>query len=454
MKPNILLLSIDSLRFDKIFGNNKSALTPNIDRILKNGIIFSQAISSADTTGLGIGSMFTAKYSYRTGSTQYKIDPNTLAYIQLMKNNDYNTYATVPNINFFLTLTKNFTDADAYEYFKRESWLQLVGGIGDSIIDRLDVKNKDPWFYYIHLMDLHSPFYIPKEFDFEKFGKTQYDRMVSSIDSWIGNILNKIDLANTLVIFTSDHGDHIPVVENWHKVTKTHPFLTKTKKKLPIFEPLGLKIINIIRNFKTNRRIKELGKNLTEKQLQALLGRAQNILYDELLRIPLIFYGCGIQNHKIISEQVRQVDIFPTIMDILNISDTNNEVDGRSLVPLVNGNSLNELPAYIETGVRWVKTAKKIIEPKFDGKIIGIRTSNYKYWRSRNDSTKDVTLYDLQQDPNEEVNIADKNQLIVDEMEQTLNSMKKTFTPNNQNTFSSEEEKRIAEELKKLGYLG
>ncbi len=453
MKPNILILSIDSLRFDKIFGNNKSAVTPNIDKIIKNGIVFSQAISSADATGLGIGSMFHAKFSFRTGSTQYKIDSDTLEYLHILKKNDYNIYATVPNIHFFLTLTENFTDADVYEYFKRQSWLRLVGGIGDSIVKRLNQKNKGPWFYYIHLMDLHSPFYIPEEFDFEKFGKTRYDRMVSSIDAWIGEILNEIDLTNTLVIFTADHGDHIPVIENWGKATKTNPWIIKIKEKLPIFEPLGLKIIGGIRTFKTNRRIKQLREDLTVKQSQALLGRAQDILYDELLRIPLIFYGCGIKNHKIISEQVRQVDIFPTFMDILNISDTNNEVDGRSLVPLVNGDSLNELPAYIETGVRWVKTAKEIVEPKFEGKIIGIRTSDYKYWRSRNDSTKNVTLYDLQEDPNEEENIAGKNRPIVDEMEQILNSMKKTFTPDKQDSLSSEEEEKIAEELKKLGYL-
>jgi arylsulfatase A-like enzyme len=452
MKPNILILSIDSLRFDKIFGKNKSALTPNIDKIIKSGVVFNQAISSADTTGVGVGSMFTAKFSYRTGCTQYKIDFDALEYLHLLKKNDYNTYATVPNIHFFLTLTKNFTEADVYEYFKRGDWLQLVGGIGDSIIDRLDIKNKDPWFHYIHLMDLHSPFYIPKEFDSEKFGKERYDRMISSIDSWIGRILEKIDLTNTLVILTADHGDHIPVIENWGKVTKTNPLLIKIKEKLPIIGPLGLIIITKFRDFKINLRIRQHRKNLTEKQLEALLGRAQNVLYDELLHIPLIFYGCGIQNQKIISQQVRQVDTFPTFIDMLNISDTN-DVDGQSLVPLVNGDSLNELPAYIETGVRWVKLEKEIIEPKFEGKIIGIRTSSYKYWRSRTDSTKDVTLYDLQQDPNEEVNIAEKNQPIVDEMEQILNSMKKTFTPNNQNTFSSEEEKKIAAELTRLGYL-
>ena len=100
-------------------------------------------------------------------------------------------------------------------------------------------------------------------------------------------------------------------------------------------------------------------KDLTDKQSQALLGRAHSVLYDELLHIPLIFYGHGVKQQKIISQQVRQVDMFPTLIDFLNIPDTN-EVDGKSLMPLVNGESWTELPAYIETGVRWVKTAKKI----------------------------------------------------------------------------------------------
>jgi hypothetical protein len=46
MKLNILFISIDSLRFDKIFGKNKSVITPNIDKIIKNGVVFNQTISS------------------------------------------------------------------------------------------------------------------------------------------------------------------------------------------------------------------------------------------------------------------------------------------------------------------------------------------------------------------------------------------------------------------------
>ncbi len=121
MKPNILILSIDSLRFDKIFGNNKSAVTPNIDKIIKNGIMFNQAISSADATGLSLGSFSTAKYSFQTGSTQFGIDPDMFTFFQLFKDSGFNTYATVPDHSFFLKLTKKFTQTEPYVYYKRES---------------------------------------------------------------------------------------------------------------------------------------------------------------------------------------------------------------------------------------------------------------------------------------------------------------------------------------------
>lgn len=454
MKPNIIIISIDSLRFDRIYGKNKSAVIPNIEKILEKGIVFSQAISSADATGLGIGSMFHAKFSFRTGSTQYKIDSNSLEFIKTLKEKNYNIYATVPNIHFFKTLVKNFTDYDIYEYFKRESWVKLVGGIGESIIKRLE-KNEKPWFYYIHLMDLHAPFYIPEEFDMDEFGKTRYDRMVSSIDFWIGKILEKINLNETLVIFTSDHGDHIPAIENWGKVIKTNSLVKKSKEKFPFLEPIGLRFIRAYREYKVKRKINFYKKKLTVRQTQALLGRAQDVLYDELIHIPLVFYGYGVIEPQVISDQVRQVDIFPTFFDLIKLPLPSNQIDGRSLIPLINKESMVELPAYIETGVRWVKTAKEIIEPRFEGKVIGIRTSNYKYWRSRKNPKNNIILYDLKEDPNEEKNISNENEYenIIEEMEKILDLMINNSIVINQNKFSKDEEDKIADELKRLGYI-
>ena len=451
MKPNILFLTIDSLRADKIYGKNKTSLTPNIDSLIKNGTYFSQAISTSDTTGLSIGSLITAIYPFKTGITHFSYNPYVQTFFQIFKDHGYQTFATVPDVLFFLNMTKNFTETYPYVYDKRDSWLQLKGGIGNQIVEQLEKKLTEPWLHYIHLMDLHSPFFIPKEFNSKKYGKTQYDKMISSIDFWIGKFLEKIDLNNTIVIISADHGDHIPIVKNWNDAPKSHSLLKKGKHFFPSLEPIGLKLFVAYNSVKKKYKINKLKKDLTEKELLALLGRGQNHLYDELIRIPLIFSGSGIPTNKIISDQVKQVDIFPTIADLLDIIVKNDTFDGRSITPLFNDkSSFQETPAYIETGSRNPKSAKN---PILHGKIIGVRTSKYKYWRSRNDSTKNVMLFDLERDPNEENNIATKNPSVVNLMEEILNNMKKNSISINDNKILTEDESVIEEELKKMGYL-
>lgn len=445
MKPNILILTIDSLRADKIYGNDKRSLTPNIDSLIKKGVYFTQAISTSDATGLSLGSIFTASYPFKTGITHFNYNPDASTYFQILKDQGYHTFATVPDVSFFLKLTSNLTDKDAYVYDKRNSWIQLVGGIGQLIIDRLERKLEEPWIYFIHLMDLHAPFYLPKEFDSEKYGNTRYDRMVSAIDFWIGKFLEKIDLTKTLVIISADHGDYIPILDKQPKgQTKIHTLLKKGKETIPSLEPLGLKLFIAFNSLKKSYKYNKLKKTLTEDQLRTLDVRGQWHLYDELIRIPLIFTGLDISPSKIISEQVRQVDIFPTIIDILKISGLRNTVDGQSLVPLFVGKSLEEIPAYIETGSR---------DPKKLGKIIGIRTPKYKYLRSRIDPTQNTSLFDLQNDPLEQNNLAPSKPEIVKEMENLLNEIKIDSINQNLPEFDDEETKNIQEELRKLGYL-
>ena len=87
----------------------------------------------------------------------------------------------------------------------------------------------------MHIFDLHAlrEGSIPdglNDFDSEKFGHTKYERVVSSIDVWIGKILKKIDLKNTIVILTADHGEKIPIDDK--DITKFEPkFEYKTRKK-------------------------------------------------------------------------------------------------------------------------------------------------------------------------------------------------------------------------------
>ncbi len=441
MKPNIFLITIDSLRVDKTFGESKSSVTPNLDSLIRKGAYFTQAICTSDQTGLSLGSLFTSLYPFKSGISYFKFDHDVPNFFNLLQRENYTLYSFVPDLSFFKNLTKNFDKNEYYVYDKRDNWLQLAGGLGSRILEKLDQIN-EPCFYFIHLMDLHGPFYLPEEFDKEEFGDTRYDRMLSYIDTWIGKFLEKIDLKKTIFVLSSDHGDYISVLGESLGRIKIPKILKKTKKIIPssILDPILLKL----QRTKKAVELKKLKKNMTPQQFRTLQDRTDKFLFDELIRIPFILTGFGVTPNLIIEQQVRQVDIFPTLCELIGISSDLGSINGRSLVPLLNKQSLIEEPAYIESGS---SSAKKL------GKVIGIRTSNYKYLRSRNDLTKNVTLYDVKNDPNETKNISSLNPQIVEEMEKTLQKITRDSVVFDSTSITKDETKKVEEELKKLGYL-
>ena len=441
MKPNIFLITIDSLRVDKTFGENKSSVTPNLDSLIRKGAYFTQAICTSDQTGSSLGSLFTSLYPFKSGISYFKFDHDVPNFFNLLQKENYTLHSFVPDLSFFKSLTKNFDKNEYYVYDKRDNWLQLAGGLGSRILEKLDQIN-EPCFYFIHLMDLHGPFYLPEEFDKEEFGDTRYDRMLSYIDTWIGKFLEKIDLKKTIFVLSSDHGDYISVLGESLGRIKIPKILKKTKKIIPssILDPILLKL----QRTRKAIELKKLKKNMTPQQFRTLQDRTDKFLFDELIRIPFILTGFGVTPNLIIEQQVRQVDIFPTLCELIGISSDLGSINGRSLVPLLNKQSLIEEPAYIESGS---SSAKKL------GKVIGIRTSNYKYLRSRNDLTKNVTLYDVKNDPNETKNISSLNPQIVEEMEKTLQKITRDSVVFDSTSITKDETKKVEEELKKLGYL-
>ena len=120
---------------------------------------------------------------------------------------------------------------------------------------------RQPWIYYIHLEDIHGKIIVPEEFDNEKFGRTKYEKMLSGIDLHIKKILDCVDLENTLVIITSDHGEYIPVIEK-ESIPRIHSIMKKGKTLFPALEPLGVKLLNTM--FETDDK---LWKNKMKEKL-------------------------------------------------------------------------------------------------------------------------------------------------------------------------------------------
>ncbi|RDJ32190.1 MAG: hypothetical protein DWQ18_09270 [Crenarchaeota archaeon] len=455
MNPNILFLVIDSFRADKFIGINKTSVTPNLDYLIKSGTYFKQAISSSDATLVSEASTFTGLFPIKSGVRSHKfnkIRKDVKTYFQIFGDLNYKFYGYFPQVAMAIGLLPNFENSDK-SYARHPT---LVDGAGKRIIEKLQSGNmNNPWFFYIHCMDLHFPISIPSEFDNKKFGTTKYDRQISAIDFWIGKIIKCIDLKNTLVVITADHGSYNKELYfdnneiNFGSNSGIQKYSTFLGSRTPkVLIPLRTKIFVILEKIRKKRKIKKIEKlNLSPHEKRNLLnqrGDTDRFVYDDLFRIPLLLVGPGIQEGKIISQQVRSIDICPTISHILGLPNRDDEIDGRSLIPFISGEKTDDLIAFMES------------EPLLDLKsnnVIGIRTPDFKYFRDRFNPNKLVHLYDLRDDPNENNNLARFNLEKVSELEKILQDITKNYVFTRDNSINVKEAEKIESELRKLGYI-
>ena len=106
MKPNIFLLTIDSVRAERFYGPKKSAVTPNFDSIIKNGLFFTQNIATSDQTGTSLASIFTGKYSINSGVTQHNFNFDFTTFFDELKKIGYNLYSCTHDLLMFKKLPK------------------------------------------------------------------------------------------------------------------------------------------------------------------------------------------------------------------------------------------------------------------------------------------------------------------------------------------------------------
>ena len=107
------------------------------------------------------------------------------------------------------------------------------------------------------------------------------------------------------------------------------------------------------------------------------------------------------------------------------------------------GESSNELPALI--------ISSPLLEINSND-VIGIRTSQYKYFRDKDNPNNRVYLFNLLDDPLEEKNISKENPKIIQEFE-TIIAKKQPKLKQNNSEYDEEELKNIEKELKKMGYI-
>jgi len=446
--PNILFLVFDSFRADKFFGENKTSVTPNLDSLIKNGTYFKQAVSTADGTFLTMSSVFNGLYPFVTGVRSNEIILTKSNFLEVFKKSGYNIYGCIPDIIPLSAIKDYFKNDDStfkvLPLMEKESFTKICPKIIESFESKKIVK---PWFYYYHIQDLHFPRIVTKNFEDSKFGNTNYDKVVSSIDFWLGKFLEKIDMTKTIVIITADHGTHDIPHDGKNSAFFEPEFKTTLnvgKKLLPkSSQKIGAKMIINLRNKIRDKKLNKANEGLTPYQIRSRMPHTTLSIYDESIKIPLLFIGNGIFKNKIISNQVSALDIFPTIIELISSKNDLQQTHGRSLVKLMKGETFDEEPLFLHT----IPHEKITNEDK-----IGLRTSKFKYFRTIEDS-KTFFLYDLENDPNENNNIASDNPKIIGEMESELQKLLQNKKLETEINESKNDKEKTREQLKKMGYI-
>ena len=476
MKPNIFFLVIDSLRQDKCLGKSKTSVTPTLDKLIRNGTFFNQNISTAPITIPSLSSMFTGLYPFECTTIDnniFNLNQNLPTFSDDLINSGYQTYAIIPEAEKHTNISKLFANVEFFNSFAT----LYDENLGNKIIKTLNQDVKSPWFLFVHLMDLHGPAIFHLGNNFEKSGENytevnQYDKMLSAIDPWLEKIFQCINLKNTICVITSDHGstsadftnemlnfslkhfgELTPIINKRIGFDTAHKIVTNFPKK---FTPLRKKLAKMEIKRRSDKRkknlepildmVENLDLSLYHKRLLKKSSLSPIDCFDENFRPALILLGPNLPSGKIISTQTSSIDIFPTILDLIKTSTKINH-RGQSLIHLFSNTENDERVVMLDGAANESKVQYN--------NTIGLRTKKYKYFRDRFSKSKNVHLYDLENDPLELSNIREQNSGVIENLEQELSQISPTgsFVFKKANELSDEENKYIEKELKKLGYI-
>lgn len=398
---NIILITIDTVRADHIgcYGYKKK-LTPNIDYLFTKGILFENTITTAPITLPAHASILTGKYPYKIkvrNNGHYLLPNNSTTISTELKKIGYKTAAFVSaavllsafNLNQGFDLyndTLNKRKLATGNFSERDA-----ESVTNSALEWMRKENNSKYFIWIHYFDPHAAYNPPEPYK-TKYKDNLYDGEIAYMDSQIGRLINFIEEQaksnkKFLIILIADHGEGL-----WEHGEPEHGIF----------------------------------------------------LYQETLKVPFIISSFPDINKGIrIKHIVRIIDVFPTILDYLNIK-IPKDIDGISLIPLIEGKKQKKLPklyAFSET----------LIPEEYFGwnRLYSIQNEKWKIIYAPK-----MELYDLSNDTNEKNNIFKENQS--NEINGLYDTLKRFISEQNKdneninNTIPTE----TIEKLKSLGYVG
>jgi choline-sulfatase len=217
----IILISVDTLRADHLncYGY-KGLATTHIDRIAAGGTIFSEVNSQVPLTLPSHVSLLTSTYPFSNGiqDNGERLAPNAVTLARVFRSHGYRTAAFVGGF----VLDRRFGLDQGFDTYdgptdphpqpgKDPGDLKRFGEeVTRAAVQWLDRNSDHPFFLFVHLYDLHTPYTLPGS---ERHRGLSYDAELGYVDSVLGKFWDDLEqrglIRRTLVLFTADHGESL-----------------------------------------------------------------------------------------------------------------------------------------------------------------------------------------------------------------------------------------------------
>jgi len=406
--PNILLFTIDACRPDHFgcYGYNRNT-TPNIDRLAGDGVLFTHAFSQSAWTTPGMISIFTSLYppTHGVDAKDRTLKDDVLTLTKVLKKNGY----AAPVLPKFVDIP-NYWHL-GFEVVDKE---QFQAEEGEDLLKLLEAYKGQRFFIWYHYHGLHLP-YNPQN-PYDKIFQEDIFSGISADTEAVSVVKKKSVIKNNSVNFNSTDRKGIIALYDG-QVRQLDDYIGQLTEKMKKWGILDNTVIIVTSDH---------GEELFE---HGFIGHASTSLnaklYDEIIHIPLIIWWPKKIKHRVVDELVQQIDVMPTILDMLGLPIPEG-VQGYSLLPSIQGNPANNLrPVFCETILGGYQSTKEME----DIKLRCVRTKEWKLIYT-NTLTSNVSiggldegkyeLYNFSSDPKEERNIFENHPEVAKELKKKL----------------------------------
>jgi choline-sulfatase len=425
-KPNLVLITLDSTRADRMgFLGAKGALTPNLDRLARDGIVFEHAYAQAPASLVSHAAILSGAYPQSTGMSAIGGTLSaSLPYLpELLKAQGYRTAAFVGSIDLdpLNGLAQGFDrgfqtyDAGFRPAIPGEAHPPVTERRGDQVVARaiawLDhnaqgqgqSQSQSQFFLWVHIADVHiSDARAPS---------SSYNSSIAAADAAVGKLTSALRqrklYGETAVVVVAAHGASLGA----HGEDANGIFLYDETIHVPLLIKLP---------------------ESQSPESQSVVPANTAVAYRGSARV---------------ATKVRLVDIAPTILEIAAIP-VPSQMPGQSLLRIAKsgggvGNNVgnnNDQPVYSRSDLPQRGFGWSLLESWRAGKYLYIRAPK-------------PELYDLAGDPGAAHNLAQTSKATLDTMAAQLENFDRHFS-GEAGKSSAELSSSEMQKLASLGYVG